>query len=122
VVDSQKLKNNILHPFYLVYLSMDGKTVLKATNNKLALDYFRKLSMGNDAVIPELIAAFDKETSGDKKVEKYVKLLEKAKKEVIGVQEEVGLDSLATEGGTTLFSKKTKEDDELELVSYLIIK
>lgn len=121
-VDAHKLKNNILHPFYLVYLSLDGETVLKATNNKLALDYFRKLSMGNDAVIPELIAAFDKETSGDKKVEKYVKLLETAKQQVLGVQEQVGLDSLATEGGTILFSSKSEENDELELVSYLIIK
>ncbi len=122
VVDAHKLKNNILHPFYLVYLSMDGKTVLKATNNKLALDYFRKLSMGNDAVITELIATFNKETNGDKKVEKYVKLMEIAKQEVLGVQEEVGLDSLATEGGTILFSKESEKNDELDLVSYLIIK
>ena len=121
-VDHHKLRNNILHPFYLVYLSLDGTTVLKATNNKLALDYFRKLSMGNDYVISELIAAFDKETSGDKKVEKYVKLLETAKQEVLGIQEEVGLDSLATDGGTILSRKEPEENDELELVSYLIIK
>jgi len=38
------------------------------------------------------------------------------------VQEEVGLDSLATAGGTTLFSEEVSNEDNLELISYLIIK
>jgi superfamily II DNA or RNA helicase len=122
IVEHYKLKNNILHPFFVVYMSMDGEIVLKATNNKLALDYFRKLCMGNDAVFPDLIAAFDKETKDNKKMDRYENLLNAAKKEVAGIQEEVGLDSLAKEGGTTLFGKEMGKDNELELVSYLIIK
>lgn len=117
-----KLHNNILYPYFLVYMSVDGTEIVKATQTKLALDYFRKLCMGNNKVLPDLISIFDKETSMNKDMKKYKSLLEKAIKEVAGVQEEVGLDSLATAGGTTLVADTLKEDDSIELVSFLIIK
>lgn len=119
---SVKLKNNILYPFFLVYISKDEKDIIKATQTKLALDYFRKLCMGNDKVLPELIAEFDKETKNSKKMDSFTKLLNKSIKEVIGVQEEIGLDSLATPGGTNLFKNSSGNNDSLELISYLIIK
>ena len=96
--------------------------MLTARQTRTALDYFRKLCMGNDKVLPKLMAAFDKETGGGKKMEKYRALLKKAMIEVVEVQEEVGLDSLATPGGTTLFPKSLAEDGELELIAYLFIK
>jgi SNF2 family DNA or RNA helicase len=119
---AQKLKNNILYPFFLVYISNDGEDIVKASQTKLALDYFRKLCMGNDNVLPELIAAFDKETKGNKKMETYAKLLKTAVIEVIGVQEEVGIDSLASPGGTTLLKDAISKEEQLELISFLIIK
>ncbi len=117
-----KLRNNILHPFFLVYLSLDGETMIKATQNKQALDYFRKLCMGNDAVLTELIDQFNQETRGNKNMNAYVQLLQKALDDVAGVQEEIGLDSLATAGGTTLINKTLNTKNDLKLVSYLIIK
>lgn len=119
---AKKLKNNILYPFFLVYISLDGEEIVKASQTKLVLDYFRKLCMGNDAILPELIAEFDKETKGNKKMEVYAKLLKTSMLEVIGVQEEVGLDSLATPGGTTLLSDTLNKEENLELISFLIIK
>ncbi|WP_431107195.1 helicase-related protein [Winogradskyella poriferorum] len=117
-----KLKNNILYPYFLVYISFDGETLVTASQTKLALDYFRKLCMGQDHVLTELVEEFKKETKGCKKMERYTKVLQTAIQEVAGVQEEIGLDSLASEGGTTLFRKVLNEEDNLELVSYLIIK
>ena len=117
-----KLKNNILYPFFLVYLSLDGEEIVKATQSKKALDYFRKLCMGNDQVLGDLIKEFDKETKGNKNMQAYTKLLQRAIYEVADVQEEVGLDSLATPGGTTLLSSTLKEDDKLELIASLIIR
>ncbi|MCM0666405.1 DEAD/DEAH box helicase [Flavobacterium tyrosinilyticum] len=119
---ASKLKNNILYPFFLVYISIDGTEIVKASQTKTALDYFRKLAMGNDRIIPELIAEFDKETKANKKMEVYANLLKTAIHEVIGVQEEVGLDSLATAGGTSLLSSVINQEENLELISYLIIK
>jgi hypothetical protein len=42
--------------------------------------------------------------------------------DVKGIQEEIGLDSLATPGGTMLFSNEIQNEESLELISYLIIK
>ena len=117
-----KLKNNILYPFYLIYISMDGDEVIKASQTKKALDYFRKLCMGNDTVLADLVAEFDKETKGTKKMKAYKKLLKTCMQEIVGVQEEVGLDSLATPGGTTLINDAFANEDNLELISYLIIR
>jgi hypothetical protein len=119
---ASKLKNNILYPFFLVYISIDGTEIIRASQTKTALDYFRKLAMGNDRIIPELIAEFDKETKANKKMRVYANILKTAIQEVIGVQEEVGLDSLATAGGTSLLSSVINQEENLELISYLIIK
>ncbi len=101
---------------------MDSKEIIKATQTKIALDYFRKLCMGNENVLTDLVTEFDKETKGNKKMNAYIQLLQTAIEEVIGVQEDVGLDSLATPGGTTLISNALSGDDRLELISYLIIR
>ena len=117
-----KLKNNILYPFFLVYTSIDGVHMVKPSQSKKALDYFRKLCMGQDGVLSDLVAQFEKETKGTKKMSAYTNALQNMIKEVVGVQEEIGLDSLASQGGTTLLSKTLSDEDNLELVSYLIIK
>lgn len=117
-----KLKNNILYPFFLVYTSLDGTHMVKPSQSKKALDYFRKLCMGQDGVLSDLVAQFEKETKGTKKMSAYTKALQNTIKEVIGVQEEIGLDSLASQGGTTLLSKTLNNEENLELVSYLVIK
>lgn len=119
---ASKLKNNILYPFFLVYISLDGTEIIKASQTKTSLDYFRKLCMGNHKVLPELIEEFDKETKGNKRMELYTNLLNTTMKEVVGVQEEVGLDSLATPGGTVMMSNSISQEENLELISYLIIK
>jgi hypothetical protein len=117
-----KLKNNILYPYFLVYVSLDGSEMVKASQTKLALDYFRKLCMGSDKVLPELVEEFNKETKDNKKMEAYTVLLKASIREVVGVQEEIGLDSLATAGGTTMVSEAINQEDNIELVSYLIIR
>jgi hypothetical protein len=118
----ERLKNNILYPYFLVYVSLDGSKVVTASQTKLALDYFRKLCMGQSNVLTDLVAQFDKETKGNKKMSAFAKALQTAMQEVIGVQEEIGLDSLASRGAVNLLSKSIKAEDTLELISYLVIK
>lgn len=117
-----KLKNNILYPYFLVYMSLDGEEIVKASQTKQALDYFRKLCMGNDKVLANLVEQFNKETQNNKKMQAYTKLLKASINEVVGVQEEVGLDSLATPGGTAMLANTINQEDSIELISYLIIK
>ena len=101
---------------------MDGSEIIKASQTKTALDYYRKLCMGNNRVLQDFVGEFNNETSNSKNVDKYKKLLVEVVKEVNGVQEEIGLDSLATPGGTILSKNVLGEDDKLELISYLIIR
>lgn len=117
-----KLKNNILYPFFLVYSSMDGNYMVNPTQSKKALDYFRKLCMGQDSVLPQLVAQFNTETKGTKKMSAFIETLQNTIQEVVGVQEEIGLNSLASQGGTTLMNSSLSDDSSLELISYLIIK
>lgn len=120
--NQEKLKSNILYPYFLVYMSLDGTDVVKATQTKLALDYFRKLCLGEDEVVSELVAEFEKETKGFKKMDAYVDLLRQAIEQVVDVQDDIGLDSLASSGATTMKSGVSDGEDEIELVSYVIIR
>lgn len=117
-----KLKNNILYPFFLVYVSMDGMEMVKPSQTKKALDYFRKLCMGQNTVLPDLVAQFEKETKNTKNMTNYTQVLRKVIKEVVGVQEEIGLDALASRGAVSVLSKTINKEDNLELVSFLVIK
>jgi len=119
---SSTLKKNVLHPFYLVYISKDGETKVHATQAKVALDYFRKLGMDNPVILPSLIESFEKETSNNKKMKNYLGLLKEVTNDILGVQNENAWDSLAKPGGTLLFGEGNNNSNELELVSYLIIK
>jgi len=116
-----QLKNNILYPYFLVYISTDGTNMVKASQSKLALDYFRKLCMGNDKVFHDLIELMNKETKQMKNMLKYAELLELTIEDIVGVQESIGLDSLATTGGTTLKGNTALQKENLELIAYLLI-
>nr|MDA3853944.1 DEAD/DEAH box helicase [Bacteroidales bacterium] len=117
-----RYQRNIIYPYFLVYMSLDGTQVVNASQTKVALDYFRKLCMGSPKTLPLLIEAFNKETRYSKKVEEYTQLLRSAMKEVGGVQEQLGLDSLLDPEGTSIAADSAGRGGELQLVSYLIIK
>lgn len=117
-----QLKNNILYPYFLVYISTDGSQMIKASQSKLALDYFRKLCMGNNSILHELISELNKETKHMKNMSRYTNLLDQAIEDIVGVQEAIGLDSLATPGGTTLKGSTALQKENLELIAYLLIR
>ena len=54
-------------------------------------------------------------------MEVYRDLLKTAIQEVNGVQEEIGLDSLATSGGTLFSGEEDLNKDSIQLINYLII-
>jgi hypothetical protein len=69
--------------------------------------------------LPELITAFDKETRGGKNMEPYVSMLQTALTHLRGVDEDLGLDTLAMPGGTRINKKDL--DTTFELISFLVI-
>jgi len=69
----------------------------------------------------DVIKEFSEKTQGYKKMEVYRDLLKTAIQEVNGVQEEIGLDSLATSGGTLFSGEEDLNKDSIQLINYLII-
>jgi len=121
VEGTQLNMSNILHPYFLVYKSLCGGQNSKISQPKLTLDYLRKLCVHEKEVNIPLIAQLAKKTARFKKMDTYRNLLEEILQEVSGVQEEIGLDSLATPGGTLFSGEELTTRENIELVNYLII-
>ena len=93
----------------------------KIAKNPRLLDYLRKLCVQSTLVQQDVIKEFSEKTQGYKKMEVYRDLLKTAIQEVNGVQEEIGLDSLATSGGTLFSGEEDLNKDSIQLINYLII-
>jgi hypothetical protein len=119
-LDENSYSNNAIFPYHLCYINQDGESFIAANNPKRCLDYFKKLCLGKNEIIPELLAAFDKETKKNKKMDSYVELLKSAIANIKGVEDETGLDTLATPGGTKM--NKALDENNYELISYLLVK
>ena len=119
-LDENSYSNNAIFPYHLCYINQNGASFIAANNPKRCLDYFKKLCLGKNEILPELISAFDKETKENKKMDAYVELLKAAIVNIKGADDEAGLDTLATPGGTKMNKELGKND--YELISFLVIK
>lgn len=112
--------NVATYPFSLCYIDEHGEIFAPASNPKKALDYYKKLCVGNNEVFEPLIKSLRKETRNNKNMSKYSALLNSALSHIKGVDDELGLDTLAVAGGTKINS--THRRVSFEVVSFLIIK
>ena len=108
------------HPYSLCYMNSTGEIFVPANNPKKTLDFYKKLCLGQQEALMPLINSFNKETKNSKQMAPYVSLLQSALIHIKGVDDELGLDSLAFAGGTKM--SKSQHIDAFELLSYLIIK
>jgi ERCC4-related helicase len=112
--------NNAIYPYHLCYVAMDGNIFIPGNNPKKCLDYFKKLCLGHKELLNDLVGAFDKETKGGRLMDAYTELLAAAIANLNGVEDELGLDTLAMPGGTKMTKNST--DSNFELISFLVIK
>ena len=120
---SVNIKNqNLLHPYYLVYLSDKGEIVQTHLQVKQILDAVRVASKGRTEPIEAAYRPFNKETADGYKMDKYSKLLEKAVDSIIGVKAEKDIDSLFTAGGTTALTGDIKGLDDFELICFVVVR
>jgi hypothetical protein len=113
---------NQLHPFYLVYIGDDGEIISNHLNVKKTLDVIRIVSKGKSEPIKEVYEAFNEETDDGKKMEKYSELLNKAIESILNVKDESDVDSLFSEGGTTMLESNIKGLSDFELISFIVIR
>lgn len=108
------------HPYSLCYMKTNGEVLVPASNPKKTLDLYKKLCLGHDEALHSLINSFNKETKASKQMGTYIASLQAALSHIKGVDDELGLDTLAFAGGTKM--SITQQTDAFELVSFLIVK
>jgi SNF2 family DNA or RNA helicase len=113
---------NRLHPFYLVYISEEGKIISNHLDVKNTLDIFRALAKNKVEPEHEKCKDFNEETKDGSKMNKYSELLHQAIQSIIIVKEERDIDTIFTTGGTSISSEKIKGLNDFELIGFLVIK
>ena len=113
---------NRIHPFYMVYISMDGGIVCDYLNPKKLLDDMRLLCRGKAEPIKEVYQRFNDETDDGKNMAEMSELLSEAINSIVDVKEESDIDSLFKSGGTSALMSKVSGLDDFELVCFLVVK
>ena len=115
-------KKNLLHPFYMIYLSEQGSVLCDHLQPKRLLDLMRHLCKGKSRPEQALCTAVNRETADGRRMQHYSVLLAKAVESIITIKEEKDIDSLFTVGETTALYGDVKGLDDFELITFLIIR
>ena len=113
---------NRLHPFYMVYITNDGKVVCDHLSPKDMLDKMRYICRGKLEPIPELYKQFNKETKDGKNMSQMSSLLGYAINSIIDVKEESDLDSFLAGNNVSFSANEIKGLDDFELICFLVVK
>ena len=115
-------KQNRIHPFYMVYIGIDGEVVCDYLNPKKLLDTVRLLCRGKSEPVLELCERFNKETDDGRNMEEVSQLLSAAINSIVDVKEESDIDSLFSAGGTSALISEINGLDDFELICFLVVK
>lgn len=113
---------NRIHPFYMVYIGMEGDIICDYLNPKQLLDDIRLLCRGKREPIVELCQKFNEETNDGKDMQELSNLLRETIHSIIDTKEESDIDSLFTAGGTSALISVVSGLDDFELISFLVVK
>ena len=123
VNDSVNIGNqNRIHPFYMVYIGIDGEVICDYLNPKKLLDDVRLLCRGKSEPIKELCAVFNKETDDGRDMSQMSELLSMAIDSIIDTKAESDIDSLFGSGGTSALIYDIKGLEDFELICFLVVK
>jgi hypothetical protein len=112
---------NRLHPYYMVYVDMEGQTVLPHTEVKRLLDLVRSVAKPCDTPILEAYQSFNQRTQDGREMSVYSDLLTAAIRSIVQVKEEQELDSLFTGQKTTALTGPATGLDDFELIAFLVV-
>ncbi len=92
---------NLLHPFYMVYLSNDREVICDHLHPKKLLDIMRAVCRDRKEYDHALCAAVNRETKDGRDMSHYSQLLHAAIDSIVTIKQESDIDSLFSEGETT---------------------
>lgn len=115
-------RSNLLHPFYMVYLSHTGTVICDHLSPKKLLDKMRYACKDKTEPDKALCKQFNKETRDGKNMRHYSDLLQSAIESIITVKEESDIDDFLNGVQGNLFADEIRGLDDFELICFLVIK
>ncbi|GAA6383468.1 DEAD/DEAH box helicase [Intestinibacter bartlettii] len=113
---------NPIYPYYMAYVKEDGEIIYNYSNVKKILDIYKALCIGNNKVLNDLVEEFNEETKNQKKMDKYKDLLTDVTNDIVGkIEEQDTLNIFSLGDLSGMFDNNTNQE-EFEIVSYLVIK
>lgn len=112
---------NRIHPFYMVYISDEGKVICDYLNPKKLLDSFRCLCKGKIEPDLSLCRVFNNRTDDGRDMVAVSELLSDSINSIIDVKEESDIDSLFKPGGTSALLSDISGLDDFELICFLVV-
>ena len=115
-------RSNLLHPFYMVYISHTGTVICDHLSPKKLLDKMRYACKDKTEPDMTLCKQFNKETRDGKNMRHYSNLLQSVIESIITVKEESDIDYFLNGVQGNLFSNEIRGLDDFELICFLVIK
>ncbi|WP_302576891.1 helicase-related protein [Phocaeicola barnesiae] len=115
-------RSNLLHPFYMVYLSHAGTVICDHLSPKKLLDKMRYACKDKNEPDKALCKQFNKETREGKNMRHYSDLLQSAIESIITVKEKSDIDDFLNGVQGNLFAGEIRGLDDFELIYFLVIK
>ena len=117
------IEDNVLQFIYpLSLIREDGEIIYNYSNVKKILDIYKSLCNGNREVLQDLVEEFNKETKNQKKMDKYENLLKDVTDDILGKIEEEDTLSIFSLGDLNGMFSNSSQENEFEIISYLVIK
>ncbi len=110
-----------LAPYYLIYVGEDTTVKYNFIHAKKILDILKKQCVWQAVPDQNGIDLFNRETANAGNMDKYRSMLETAIHSIVGKEEEKGVESLFSRGGTVLSKDTFQGIEDFEVISYLII-
>lgn len=113
---------NPIYPYYMAYVKEYGEIIYNYSNVKKILDIYKSLCIGNNKVLNDLVEEFNEETKNQKKMDKYKDLLTDVTDDILGKIEEQDTLNIFSLGDLSGMLNNNTNQEEFEIVSYLVIK
>lgn len=112
---------NRIHPFYMVYMGLDGTVQCDYLNPKKLLDTQRLLCRGQDKPIPQAYRVFNRRTKDGRSMGTVSRLLSDAIDSIVDAKAQSDIESLFSPGGTTALLSEVTGLEDFELICFLAI-
>ncbi len=114
-------KKNRLHPFYMIYMGVDGNVVCDHLNPKRLLDLMRYACRGKKEVYKDLCRRFNEETDDGRNMSAMSQLLSDSIATIVDQKEQSELDAFL-DGKDSFSTVKSNGLDDFELVCFLVVR